>query len=165
MTFAETDKSTVLSPTSTIKPPRISGLTSLEIFKDLPDPTNLEPWIAFCNLWMVLESKGFAEMTVASTTPLYAEFKMENCLAMLVKRSNLLFSDKTESKLVTIGSNLRVDETVEMTCFLESRERAGFARMKPNLESLAMASFNFCTDWKVLSTEESFAAAVKRAVA
>ena len=90
---------------------------------------------------------------------------MENCFAVCVKSSNLLFSDKTESKLVTIGSSLRVEEIVEMTCFLESRERAGFARMKPNLESFAIASFNFCTDWKVFSTEESFAAAVKRAVA
>lgn len=102
--------------------------------------------MALCNLEMVLESNGLAETTVASTTPLYAEFKTENCLATAGKSSNLWLSDKTSNKFWTIGSSFKAPLTVEMTCFLELKDNEGLVKIEPNLGSSLMAVLNFSTE-------------------
>ncbi len=55
----ETDKSTVLSPTSTTTPPRISGLTLLLILNFFPSPTKVDFEIAVWIRFKYLFSNGY----------------------------------------------------------------------------------------------------------
>lgn len=77
-TLEAIDKSTVLSPTSTIKPPKISGSTLLVNLKVLPAPTNLDLVTEASIFFKVLESNSLDEVTTASTIPLCASFKVLN---------------------------------------------------------------------------------------
>ncbi|KAH3662842.1 hypothetical protein OGATHE_004418 [Ogataea polymorpha] len=126
LTLEASDRSTDLSATSTIRPPKISGSTSFLIFRVLPGPTYLELVMDLVSLLRILLSNGFAETTVASTTPLYASLRTLNCLAMESNKDSLLFSANTVNRLDTTGSNFSSLDKTETTSFLEFSDRAGF---------------------------------------
>lgn len=131
----ETDRSTVRSPTSTMRPPRISGLTLLETLRVFPSPTKEDLEMEAWRRLRVLLSREVAEVIVASTTPLAALVKVSNWETIEGMRDSLLLSARRPRKLVTVLSALIAEEKVETMVFLSEAERAGFSRMTESLAS------------------------------
>lgn len=156
----ETDKSTVRSPTSTMRPPRISGLTLLETFRVLPSPTKEDFEMEAWRRLRVLASRVEAEVMVASTTPLAALVKVSNWSTMEGMRDSLLLSASRPRKLLTVLSALMAVEKVETTAFLSSVERAGFSRMAAILGSSLTRAFRAVREVSAAGRTEDLTAAV-----
>lgn len=153
------DRSTVRSPTSTTRPPRMSALTLLVTLRVLPSPTKEDLEIEAERRLMVLLSKGEAEVMVASTTPLAALVKVSNFSTMEGMRESLLFSARRERKLETVLSALIAELKVEITVFLSSVDKAGFSRMTGSLASFLTRSFKALRADSVLGRVEDLEAA------
>lgn len=154
------DRSTVRSPTSTIRPPRMSALTLLVTLRVLPSPTKEDLEIEAERRLTVLLSRGEAEVMVASTTPLAALVKVSNFSTIEGMRESLLFSARRERKLETVLSALMALDKVETTVFLSSVDRAGFSRIAGSLASFLTSSFKATREDSVLDKTEDLEAAV-----
>ncbi|KAH3682577.1 hypothetical protein WICPIJ_006452 [Wickerhamomyces pijperi] len=161
-----TDKSTVLSPTSTTKPPKISELTLLVNLKVLPAPTNSDLEMEASIFFKILESNLLAEVTMASTTPLWASVKTLKFLKMDGNKSNLLFSPRTFNKLETEASMEPWDlAKTSTTTVLSSLDKAGLDKNSPILASDSTVCCKEVKDLAADSIDVVLAAAVYKAVA
>lgn len=131
----ETERSTVRSPTSTMRPPRISGLTLLLTLRLEAFLAKEDLLIDAVRALIVLLSRGVADVIVASTIPLAALVRVSNLSATEARIDNLLFSAKTLRKFLTVASPFTAEVMTLTTDSLSLAERAGLERICSILES------------------------------
>lgn len=180
----ETERSIVLSPISTTRPPRMSGFTWLVTFSFLPAPTYADLETAASRRERVLLSNCYREsqhnskvldciltggnstwalVTINSTSPRDALMISPNFSQTPGSIPRRLFSARVARKFLTVSlepAAPRVFSSSAIMPLLSLSDRVGVVRMAASLVSLAKRSLRELRAFAAGSRAEDLAAAV-----